>query len=239
MDSNGITNLPRHVAIIMDGNGRWAKERGLNRSAGHRAGTERLRGIIRTSSDLGVEVLSIFAFSTENWQRPQAEVDVLMGLLREFFSKEIDELDANRVRIRILGSLSDVSQSVRAILEAAQARTAANTGLQLNIAFNYGSRSEIVRAARLLAEAVQQGAITPAAIDEPALMQRLYTHDQPDVDLLIRTSGELRLSNFLLLQCAYAELYFTDRYWPDFSDEAYRDALRDYAARDRRYGRVK
>lgn len=239
MDSNGIASLPRHVAIIMDGNGRWAKARGLSRSAGHRAGTERLRGIIRTSSDLGIEVLSIFAFSTENWQRPQAEVDVLMGLLREFFSKEIDELDQNGVRIRILGCLSDVSQGVRALLEAAQTRTAGNTGLQLNIAFNYGSRSEIARAARLLAEDVQRGVLTAAEVDEAALMRRLYTHDQPEVDFLIRTSGEERLSNFLLLQSAYAELYFTDTYWPDFSDEAYREALRDYASRDRRYGRVK
>ena len=209
MDSNGIASLPRHVAIIMDGNGRWAKARGLSRSAGHRAGTERLRGIIRTSSDLGIEVLSIFAFSTENWQRPQAEVDVLMGLLREFFSKEIDELDQNGVRIRILGCLSDVSQG------------------------------EIARAARLLAEDVQRGVLTAAEVDEAALMRRLYTHDQPEVDFLIRTSGEERLSNFLLLQSAYAELYFTDTYWPDFSDEAYREALRDYASRDRRYGRVK
>ncbi|MDO5111113.1 MAG: isoprenyl transferase [Clostridia bacterium] len=239
MDTTGIENLPRHVGVIMDGNGRWAKQQGLGRSAGHRAGTERLRGIIRTSSDLGVEVLSIFAFSTENWKRPQGEVDVLMGLLREFFSEELDALDENRVRIRILGALEDVSQGVRRILREAMERTAANTGLQLNIAFNYGSRSEAVRAARLLAAEVQAGRMTVDGIDEAALMQRLYTHDQPDVDFVIRTSGEMRLSNFLLLQCAYAEFYFTDTLWPDFSDEEYKQALLAYAARDRRYGGVK
>lgn len=230
--------LPAHVGIIMDGNGRWAKGRGLPRAAGHRAGTERLKGIVRLSSELGVKVLTVFAFSTENWKRPQAEVDTLLALLREYFEKEIDELNRNNVKIRILGSLTNLPEGVRDLMRGAMSKTEGNDGLQFNIAFNYGGRAEVVRAAKRLAIELRDGVIGADDINEEALMSKLYTSGQPDVDLVIRTSGEARLSNFLLLQSSYAELYFTDTYWPDFSDEEYIRALKDYSARERRYGGV-
>lgn len=231
--------LPRHVGVIMDGNGRWAKAKGLPRAMGHRAGTERLTGIVRKSSDLGVRYLTVYAFSTENWKRPKAEVDTLMELLREYFAKEIDELHANHVKINVMGAIEELPQGIRALLQAAMDKTAQNDGLQFNIAFNYGGRAEVVRAAKRLAMELRDGVLELGDIDEAALMRHLYTGGQPDVDLVIRTSGEQRLSNFMLLQTAYAELYFTDTYWPDFSDEEYERALAAFAARERRYGGVK
>ena len=228
--------LPRHVAIIMDGNGRWAKAHKIKVALGHRKGVETLRAIIRESSDIGIESLSLYAFSTENWRRSPEEVEVLMGLLLEYFTKEIDELDRNRVRIRILGDKDGMPEKQRQALIKAEDRTKNNTGLKLNIAINYGSRAELARAARLLAEKVLRGEIKPEDITEQTLADELYTKGLPDVDLLIRTSGEMRLSNFLLYQCAYAEFEFPTVLWPDFDLAAYHEALAAFGSRDRRFG---
>ena len=236
MSETNTTRLPRHVAIIMDGNGRWAKAHKLAVAQGHRQGTEALRAIIRESSDIGIEALTIYAFSTENWRRSRAEVSALMSLLLEYFTSEIDELDEKNVCIRILGDKDGLPAPQRDALIAAETRTARNTGLKLNIAINYGGRAEIVRAARMLAQKAVSGEITPEDIDENAFAAALYTHDLPDVDLLIRTSGEMRLSNFLLYQCAYAEMEFPTVLWPDFSLADYHAALGAFAARDRRFG---
>ena len=228
--------LPRHVAIIMDGNGRWAKRHALAVAQGHRQGTETLRAIIRESSDLGIEALSLYAFSTENWKRSPAEVAALMALLLEYFTGEIDELDRKNVRIRILGDKDGLPAPQREALIKAERRTADNTGLKLNIAINYGGRDELLRAARILAKKAKDGAIDPDAITAKDLEDALYTHGLPDVDLLIRTSGEMRLSNFLLYQCAYAEMTFPTVLWPDFSLADYHQALDAFGSRDRRFG---
>lgn len=226
--------LPKHVAVIMDGNGRWAKAKKLSRSAGHRAGVDRLRGIIRMSSDLGITSLTLYAFSTENWKRPSDEVSTLMALLIEYFTKEIDELFANNVRIRIIGAYEDFAPAVRSVIERAMKRTDHNDGLNLNIALNYGSRAEILRAANLaMQQAIAEG---KNEISAEMLERNLYTFGQPEVDLLIRTSGEQRISNFLLYQLSYAEFLFPEEYWPDFSDEAFLTALRAYQNRSRRFG---
>lgn len=230
------SRLPRHVAIIMDGNGRWAKQHKLKVALGHRQGVEALRGIIRESSDLGIEALSLYAFSTENWKRDPQEVDALMGLLLEFFSSEIDELDEKNVCIRILGDKMGLPERQRRAVMNAEERTGSNTGLKLNIALNYGARAELTMAARTLAERVRRGELAPEEITEDTLAGALYTRGLPDVDLLIRTSGEMRLSNFLLFQCAYAEFEFPTVLWPDFTLEHYHEALRLFAARDRRFG---
>ena len=228
------TALPKHIAVIMDGNGRWAKAKKLSRSAGHRAGVDRLRGIIRMSSDLGITSLTLYAFSTENWKRPSDEVGTLMALLIEYFTKEIDELFANNVRIRIIGAYEEFAPTVRNVIERAMKRTENNTGLNLNIALNYGSRAEILRAANLaMRQAIAEG---KSEITTQMLEQNLYTVGQPEVDLVIRTSGEHRFSNFLLYQISYAEFVFPEEYWPDFSDEAFLDALRKYQSRSRRFG---
>lgn len=228
--------LPRHVAIIMDGNGRWAKKHKLNVAMGHRQGTETLREIIRHTDDLGIEALSIYAFSTENWNRSREEVAALMQLILDFFASEIDELDAKNVRILILGDKADLPDKQREVLVQAEQRTSGNTGLKLNIALNYGGRAELARAARELAMLVQAGQITPADITEKTMAEHLYTRGQPDVDLLIRTSGEMRLSNFLLYQCAYAEFLFPTVLWPDFSVQDYDEALLAFGGRERRFG---
>ena len=228
--------LPRHVAIIMDGNGRWAKQHKIQVALGHRRGVEALRSIIRESSDLGIEALSLYAFSTENWKRSPQEVEALMGLLLEFFSSEIDELDEKNVNIRILGDKDGMPGQQREALIRAEERTGGNTGLKLNIAINYGGRAELVRAARNLSRKAAAGEIRPEDITEETLADELYTHGLPDVDLLIRTSGEMRLSNFLLYQCAYAEFLFPTVLWPDFSLSDYHRALEAFAHRDRRFG---
>ena len=228
--------LPRHVAIIMDGNGRWAKKHKLNVAMGHRQGTETLREIIRHTDDLGIEALSIYAFSTENWNRSKEEVAALMQLILDFFASEIDELDAKNVRILILGDKADLPPKQREVLIEAEERTAKNTGLRLNIALNYGGRAELVRAAQELAMLVQTGEISPTMINEKTLADHLYTRGQPDVDLMIRTSGEMRLSNFLLYQCAYAEFLFPTVLWPDFSVQDYDEALIAFGGRERRFG---
>ena len=229
-------SLPRHVAIIMDGNGRWAKQHKIQVALGHRKGVETLRAIIRESSDLGIESLTLYAFSTENWRRSPEEVSALMGLLLEYFASEIDELDEKNVRIRILGDKDGMPEKQRAALYNAEERTKNNTGLNLNLAINYGGRAELARAARALAAKAVKGEIQPEDIDETALAEELYTKGQPDVDLLIRTSGEMRLSNFLLYQCAYAEFEFPTVLWPDFDLAAYHEALDAFRHRDRRFG---
>ena len=231
--------LPRHVAIIMDGNGRWATNRGLGRSAGHAAGTEALRDIIRASDDWGIEVLSLYAFSTENWARSKEEVGALMGLLLKYFASEIDELDEKNVRILILGDVDGLPEAQRKAVISAMERTRDNTGLQLNIALNYGGHAELTRAMRRLGEKIARGEMKPEDIDEAAVEAELYTAGQPNVDLLIRTSGEKRLSNFMPWQLAYAEMVFDPVLWPDFDRAQYLKDLRQYAARDRRFGGVK
>ena len=223
--------LPRHVGIIMDGNGRWAQKRGLPRPMGHRAAMERLRGVIRLSSDLGIEALSLYAFSTENWKRPQSEIEALLGLFMEYFLRELEALHANGVCIRILGEKSAFPPRISEAMATAEGRTAANAGLKLNIALNYGSRAEVVRAVNLL---VEKG----RPVDEADLMAALYTGGLPDLDLVIRTGGEQRLSNFLLLQAAYAELVFAADFFPDFTEARYADCLREYQRRSRRFGDV-
>jgi undecaprenyl diphosphate synthase len=226
--------LPAHVAVIMDGNGRWAKRRGLPRSAGHRAGVERVRTIIRMSSDIGIRYLTLYAFSTENWKRPTDEVNTLMSLLVEYLVKELPELHEKRVRIRTLGDISALPEKVLMEIERAVATTKDNTGLTVNMAINYGGRQELVAAVQ---QALKDG-VKPEQVDEAWISSALYTADEPDPDLMIRTSGETRISNFLLYQLAYAELYFTDIYWPDFDETAYAKALAVFAERDRRFGGV-
>ena len=232
-----LERLPRHVAIIMDGNGRWAKQHKVKIAMGHRTGTETLREIIRNSSDIGIEALSLYAFSTENWGRPQTEVDALMQLILDFFASEIDELCQKNVRILILGDKSALPEKQRLTLISAEQRTACNTGLKLNIAINYGSRAELARAAQSLARDVQAGLLQPEDITEQLLSSRLYTADLPDVDLLIRTSGEMRLSNFLLFQCAYAEFVFPEVLWPDFDLVQYHQCIAQFQSRKRRFGK--
>ena len=222
-DGDGEPRLPRHVAIIMDGNGRWAKKHKLNVSRGHRQGTETLREIIRHTDDLGIEALSLYAFSTENWSRPAEEVAALMQLILDFFASEIDELCEKPAKQR------------ETLIEAEQ-RTAGNTGLHLNIGVNYGSRAELVRATAEIARMVRDGEMQPEEITEQTISDHLYTRGQPDVDLLIRTSGEMRLSNFLLYQNAYAEFVFPEVLWPDFTVEEYDRCLAAFRKRDRRYG---
>ena len=235
-DQETFAALPRHVAIIMDGNGRWAKAHRLNVAMGHRQGTETLREIIRHTDDLGIEALTIYAFSTENWRRSAEEVAALMQLILDFFASEIDELDEKGVRILILGEKDALPPRQRDVLIEAEERTAKNAGLKLNIALNYGSRAELTRAARRLAEKVQAKELRFEDVTEEAIEAELYTAGQPDVDLLIRTSGEMRLSNFLLWQCAYAEFVFPEVLWPDFTVQHYDEALRVFAARNRRFG---
>ncbi len=236
MNREDFAKLPRHVAIIMDGNGRWAKKHKLAVAMGHRQGVEALREIIRHTDDLGIEALSLYAFSTENWNRSPEEVAALMALILEFFASEIDELDAKNVRILILGDKTRLPDKQRDTLIQAEERTGKNTGLRLNIAINYGGRAELARAAREIALLAQSGALDPARITERTLADHLYTRGQPDVDLLIRTSGEMRLSNFLLFQCAYAEFVFPTVLWPDFTVRDYDQALQTFGGRQRRFG---
>ena len=237
MTREDFQKLPRHVAIIMDGNGRWAKQHRLNVAMGHRQGTETLREIIRHTDDLKIEALSIYAFSTENWKRSKEEVGALMQLILDFFASEIDELDEKNVRILILGDKAALPEKQRNTLIEAERQTAKNTGLHLNIALNYGGRAELTRAARLIAEEAAQGRLNPDEISEETVAQRLYTAGQPDVDLMIRTSGEMRLSNFLLWQCAYAEFEFPTVLWPDFTVADYDEALAAFGGRERRFGK--
>ena len=232
----GLTGtLPRHVGIIMDGNGRWAKKRLLPRSAGHRAGMESLHEIVKVSRRLGIEVLTVYAFSTENWKRPESEISALFALLREYFKKELPELKANNVQIRILGELERFSPELQSIIENAVETTKENTGLKFCIALNYGSRAEIVHAVKRICEK----RISPEEITEETVSSALYTAGLPDPDLIIRTAGEERLSNFLLWQSAYSEFVFTDVRWPDFTPEVYFGCLKEFQKRTRNFGAVK
>lgn len=235
-NENIEANVPRHIAIIMDGNGRWAKKHLVSVASGHRRGVETLREIIRHCSHSGVQVLSIYAFSTENWTRPEMEIAALMALILEFFKTEIDELDQNGVKIRIIGDKAGLPPAQAEAVSDAERRTMHNAGLQLNIALNYGARDEILRAVKHLMDKAVRGECSADSLDAEAFSHELYTYGQPDVDLLIRTSGEMRLSNFLLYQCAYAELVFPEVLWPDFSVEHFLSALEGYATRERRFG---
>jgi undecaprenyl diphosphate synthase len=233
-----LKNIPRHVAIIMDGNGRWAKERGLPRIEGHRAGAESVREIVRVAGELGVEYLTLYAFSIENWNRPKAEVRALMHLLEFYLRQEIPELNKNNVRLAAIGRLHELPASAQRQLEKSIEALKKNTGLTLVLALSYGGRAEIVDAARAVAREVKAGRLAAADIDEKVLAQHLYTRGMPDPDLLVRTSAEMRVSNFLLWQISYAEIYVTDTLWPDFRKPQLMKALEDYGKRDRRFGRV-
>jgi len=230
------TRVPRHVAIIMDGNGRWAKQRGLPRAAGHRAGAEAVRRAMQAAVDNGVEVLTLYAFSSENWRRSNEEISDLTALMRYYLERELKTLDKERVRLKLIGDHSAFGGELVERLDKAVERTAANDRLTLVVALSYGSRAEIAAAARQLAIRSVGGEIDPSAIDEAELGAELQTADLPELDLLIRTSGEVRLSNFLLWQAAYAELLFLDTLWPDFDEQAFAEALKVYAARERRFG---
>lgn len=228
--------LPRHVAIIMDGNGRWARRRGLPRTFGHRAGMESIRDIVRLSTQLGIGYLSLYAFSTENWKRPTDEVNFLMNLLVEYLHKEIEELCSNNIRIHPIGLLDELPAKPRDALQVAVERSKHNSGLTLNLALNYGGRTELVEAVRAIAGEVADGVLSPAAIDEPVIAGHLYTAGQPDPDLLIRPAGDYRVSNFLLWQLAYTEFWMTPVMWPDFRKVHLLQALVDYQRRERRFG---
>jgi undecaprenyl diphosphate synthase len=228
--------VPRHVAIIMDGNGRWATAKGLPRAAGHKAGAEAARKVLRAAGEAGVECLTLYAFSSENWRRSADEVGDLMGLLRFYLRSEIESLHKEGVRLRIIGDYKAFTPDIVTLIEQGIARTAANERMTLAIALNYGGRAELVAAARRLAARAATGEVAAEAIDEAAIEAELDTADLPPLDLLIRTSGEYRLSNFLLWQAAYAELLFVDTLWPDFGGDALRGALSAYASRDRRFG---
>ena len=227
---------PRHIAIIMDGNGRWAKARGLPRVAGHKAGVDALRGIVRAAGDKGLEFLTLFAFSSENWSRPNSEVTELMGLLKLFIRRDLNKLHSQNVRVRIIGARDDLASDICVLLNEAEKLTAANSGLTLVIAFNYGARDELARAMRQIAEAVAAGQMKPDAITAEMISERLDTADIPDPDLIIRTSGEMRLSNFLLWQAAYSEFLFAPEYWPDFKPAHLFAAIDEYRKRVRRFG---
>jgi undecaprenyl diphosphate synthase len=229
-------DTPRHVAIIMDGNGRWAASRGLPRVEGHRRGVEALRKTVRAAGDLGIAVLTIFAFSSENWTRPQSEIRDLLGLLRRFIRNDLVDLHKSNVRVRVIGERADLSRDIRGLLEEAEELTRNNDGLLLVVAFNYGARAEIARATRRVAVEVAEGRLAAADITPEVLSQHLDTPDIPDPDVIIRTSGEQRLSNFLLWQAAYSELVFVPIYWPDFDRAALEGAIAEYRRRERRFG---
>ena len=230
------TRLPRHVAIIMDGNGRWAQARGLPRVAGHRQGADAVRRTLIAAGELGIPYLTLFGFSSENWKRPQDEVDSLMGLLRHYLRSEIAELHRHGVRLRVIGELDRLASDIAAMIRNAETLTGDNDRMNLTIALSYGGRAEIVAAARAIAAEVTSGKLTLDRIDEAAIGRHLFTSELPEPDLLIRTSGEQRISNFLLWQCAYAELVFTKTLWPDFGRADLEQAVADYGGRERRYG---
>ncbi|MFM7169452.1 MAG: isoprenyl transferase, partial [Cyanobium sp.] len=230
--------LPRHIAVIMDGNGRWARQRGLPRMMGHRAGVEALKRTLRLCSDWGVGSLTAYAFSTENWSRPGEEVSFLMTLFERVLARELEGLEREQVRIRFLGDLEELPQGLQDLIADATSRTASNTGIRFNVCTNYGSRRELVRAAQKLAALVASGELMPHEITEATFAAQLHTAGEEDPDLLIRTSGEQRLSNFLLWQLAYSELHLTDVLWPDFDAAALEGALRDFQGRQRRFGGV-
>jgi undecaprenyl diphosphate synthase len=229
-----LERLPQHIAVIMDGNGRWAKRRRLPRVAGHRAGIRAVRQAVEACARLGVPYLTLYAFSVENWKRPQTEIRILMALLREYLKKEIGGLNKQNIRLGVIGRIGELSKGVQRDLEEALEKTRANTGLRLTLALNYGARAELVDAVRALTEQMRSNGAS--ALDEETLARFLYTRDLPDPDLLIRTSGEMRLSNFLLWQAAYSEIWVTETLWPDFTQCDLFQAIRDFQKRERRYG---
>jgi undecaprenyl diphosphate synthase len=231
--------LPRHVAIIMDGNGRWAAQRGQPRIAGHRAGVEAVRAAVDTGARLGLGALTLYAFSTENWKRPRYEVDALMRMLRRYLRLELDEIHKQNIRFQTIGRTADLAENVRLEIARATAHTAANTGMVLSVALNYGGRAEIVDATRAAMKSLIAEGKGPDDLDEDLIARELYTHNLPELDLLVRTSGELRISNFLLWQSAYAEIHVTDTLWPDFRRLHLLEAIADYQGRNRRFGGLK
>lgn len=233
---NGEGQHARHVAIIMDGNGRWAKKRYLPRAMGHRRGVEAVREIVRAAGDMGLEALTLYAFSSENWKRPADEVGDLMGLLKHFIIADIDEFAANGVRLKVIGRYRELAPDIVALIDDAIARTSGNSRTTLAVALNYGAQDELLRATASLAGQIADGTLAADSLTPDHVSAQLDTADMPPLDLLIRTSGEQRLSNFLLWQCAYAELWFTDTLWPDFTRQHLASALADYAARERRFG---
>ena len=238
LSANAKATLPAHVAIIMDGNGRWAKERHLPRVEGHRNGVESVRAVVRACGEIGIKYLTLYAFSVENWNRPQDEVDTLMKYLARFLKNEIGELTRNNVRLEVIGQIYRLPEFVQEQLKKTQAALAKNNGLTLVLALSYGGRTELIDATRSIAEQVKAGRIEPAEINEQLISQHLYTRNWPDPDLLIRTSGEMRVSNFLLWQISYAEFVITPTLWPDFRKQQLFEALEEYARRHRRFGKV-
>ena len=236
MSRVSVRALPRHVAIIMDGNGRWARARGLPRIVGHRSGAEAARRTVEAAAELGIPYLTLFGFSSENWKRPSSEIHDLMSLLRHYLRGEIEELHRNGVRLKVIGQIAQFAPDIVRMIERAEAATRDNPRITLTIALSYGGRAEIVTAVRAIAEQVAFGKLDPAAVDEECIARHLFTADIPDPDLLIRTSGEQRISNFLLWQCAYSELVFTKTLWPDFSQHDLDQAIADFCGRERRYG---
>jgi len=232
----GVATPPVHVAIIMDGNGRWAAARGLPRREGHRRGVEALRSIVKAAGEIGIKYLTIYSFSAENWSRPVDEIEDLMGLLKRFVRNDLADLHKNDVRVRIIGERASLKPDIRALLNEAEDLTKNNSGPTLVVAFNYGAQQEIVEAARKLAERVKQGVLAPESIDPQKLARELQTHDIPDPDLIIRTSGEQRLSNFLLWQAAYSEFVFVQTHWPDFDKATLEAAIDEFRKRERRFG---
>ncbi|MGA0384250.1 MAG: isoprenyl transferase [Flavobacteriaceae bacterium] len=231
-------HLPKHLAIIMDGNGRWAKAKGKPRAFGHEAGFRAVRSIVEACAKLEIPYLTLYAFSTENWFRPKKEVDILMRILLSALKSELETMQKNNIKLQTVGGISSLPGVILEELERVVERTSQNTGMVLTLALSYGGREELVSMAKVLAEKVKNGLIHEQDIDESVVNEHLYTAEMPDVDLLIRTSGEMRISNFLLWQSAYAELYFTERYWPDFREEHLLEALTDYQNRERRFGKT-
>jgi len=231
-------NIPKHIAIIMDGNGRWAKERRLPRASGHREGTRRVKEIVKAAAELGIKAITFFAFSTENWNRPRREIDMLMRYLNNFLEREIKELDKNNIRFMVIGRKEPLTRYIQEKIRKAEEKTLGNTGLTVVLALNYGSRQEIVDAAKQFAGEVKEGKADLDSLDEISFAKYLYTHKLPDPDLLIRTSGEMRISNFLLWQLSYAELYFPQKYWPDFKKAELEKAIKVYQKRERRFGKI-
>ena len=231
-------NIPQHVAIIMDGNGRWAKKRNMPRTMGHKAGVETIRRIVKEADRLGIKFITLYAFSTENWKRPKDEVSALMNLIVEYLKRELDEMHRNNVKIKSMGDLTKLPDKCRKALEDAFEKTKDNTGVVLNIALNYGGRDDIIRGVKSLVKDVQEGKLSIDDINEGMFNDYLYTKNIPDPDLIIRPSGEQRISNFLLWQCAYSEFWYSNVNWPDFSEKDLQKAIYDYQNRDRRYGGV-
>ena len=228
--------LPRHVAIIMDGNGRWAQSRNLSRSKGHIEGTKRVEEIVDYANEIGIKAMTLYTFSTENWNRPEPEIDLLMKILTTVLERKITKLINTNIRFQMIGRRERIPGSVLAIIDEVTAKTKHNTGLTMNLAFNYGSRLEIVDAFKKIARSVKEGSVNVDAIDEKMVSENLYTNGLEDPDLLIRTSGEMRISNFLLWQLSYAEFYFTEKFWPDFDETEFRKAIEEFQNRERRYG---